>query len=321
MSAITHIDSIRVDLTNRCNARCGFCPYHGTNGTVTKLLRMQNESHTQLELEDFKSIVGELVRANQFPRFKFSGRGEATIHPYFEKIVELIAKNGMTVRLITNGINLGRFIKLLHENKVSTLISIHGPEEIHDKTVGVRGAYQKATAAICTLKKMGADVSIATVITPELLARAPSFTNEWTTRGVEVRIQHDHSAWRLRTFLAEEIQEFVSETAATEQVTFLPNLNNALIDTYYACNTSLVLAPHECERVLNEVDLCSDGALYACRSAPFGNIRDNGIMSLISGVSRKMFLEKILNETKSADGLNAVLCDRCCYQSSILTKA
>lgn len=315
MPNIQQIDSIRVDLINRCNARCGFCPYHGAKGSVTKLLHTKVEPVSRLELADFKKIICELTDANQFPKFKFSGRGEATIHPHFKKIVELISRGGMALRLISNGVNLFRFTKLLYEHEVVTLVSVHGPEEIHDTVVGVRGAYKKATAAVCSLKNLGCDVSIAMVITPQVLPYIHMFIEEWAMKGVAVRVQHDHGTWRQKMFPADMMEILALKIASMKWVTILPNLHGALLNAYYALDTEMVINPHECHHVLHEVDLRSDGTLYACRSAPFGNIRDTSIVNLISGNPRQEFLNEINNEVANACGLNVEKCDRCCYQS------
>ncbi len=316
--SVTRLSSIRVDLINHCNAKCGFCPYHGNDGTVTTLLRGRKQPFARLEISDFERLVKGLVEIGQFPKFRFSGKGEATIHPHFREIIELISKSDMPIRLITNGIVTQKFTELFQKHHVSVLVSIHGHQSIHDHEIGVYGAYQKAAGAVLALKEAAGDVSIATVITPENLPSLYSFVQEWTHKGIPVRLAHDNSAWRYKVFNLELLREFIKVTEKLPMVTFLPNLNGALLDTYYETGVSLVLVPHQCTRILHEVDLDSDGTLRSCRSKPFGNIKNEDISNLLFNTLRLNFIEEIQKETETTVGLSSAKCDRCCYQSPLI---
>lgn len=309
------LKSIRVDLINHCNAQCWFCPYHGSHGSVTNPAHKRKEPHSYLKLSDFELLVDELLKVREFPKIKFSGRGEATIHPDFGDIVELLSGSGFCVRLITNGINLMQFVTLLERCAVATVVSIHGPEQIHDEIVGVRGAYQKAEMAACMLKSSGVDVSIASVVTPKLLPHLPSFVEEWREMGFSVRMQHDFRAWHSEEISLRALHGSLKVISQMPGVTFLPNLSGDLLDAYYLQHNPLVLNPHECSRILKEIDISSDGTIYTCRSAPFGNMRDGNILRALLGSNRAQFVQEIKHETSSTLGLNPLSCDRCCYQT------
>lgn len=96
------IKLIELNLTELCNLTCGFCP-RGSN---------QNPYPNQnlhMSLDTVKNIVEQAVEFNSNVIFVLSGRGEPTLHPEFNKIIDIIRNRKFKIHLITNGHRFDRF--------------------------------------------------------------------------------------------------------------------------------------------------------------------------------------------------------------------
>lgn len=133
-----------VRLTKVCNQNCLFClDKEAQDGTIIP--------------------IGEITKDLQKGRKEGAERvilsgGEATIHPDFLKIVALAKKIGYThVQVISNGLRLSDpqfFDDAVKAGVDEMTFSIHGhTSALHDKLVGVRGAFVKAITALKNTKK------------------------------------------------------------------------------------------------------------------------------------------------------------------------
>lgn len=133
-----------VRLTKVCNQNCLFClDKEAQDGTIVPMAEIKKD----LE-KGYKSGARRAI---------LSG-GEATIHPDFLKIVALAKKIGYThVQVISNGLRFSdpRFFDDAVKAGIDEMtFSIHGhTSELHDKLVGVRGAFVKAITALKNTKR------------------------------------------------------------------------------------------------------------------------------------------------------------------------
>lgn len=133
-----------VRLTKVCNQNCLFClDKEAQDGTILPLAEIK---------KDLQKGYSDGAR-----RVILSG-GEATIHPDFLTIVMLAKKIGYAhVQVISNGLKLSdpRFFDDAVKAGVDEMtFSIHGhTSELHDRLVGVRGAFVKAVTALKNTKK------------------------------------------------------------------------------------------------------------------------------------------------------------------------
>ncbi|MGB1141229.1 MAG: radical SAM protein, partial [Halioglobus sp.] len=81
---------IDVELTNRCNALCSFCPRDVTpeQGFMT--------------FDTFKQVVARVLELETTPHITLTGQGESTLHPELVKFIRYAANQGLYVEMTTN---------------------------------------------------------------------------------------------------------------------------------------------------------------------------------------------------------------------------
>jgi radical SAM protein with 4Fe4S-binding SPASM domain len=138
---------LMVELTDRCNLKCLHC-YLGESGGED--IRIETVADV---LDEFE-LMGGL-------RLVVTG-GEPLVYPGFDTVNELVRGRAFRAILVTNGtlIDDGLAARLnFHEVQVS----LDGMEEGHDFIRG-NGSFRSSLDGIASLRRAGADVSIATMI-------------------------------------------------------------------------------------------------------------------------------------------------------------
>lgn len=144
-------------LTYACNNRCLFC--------------LDGDQNQRGEPREFEEISRELRRARKagIRRVVLSG-GEPTLHPRFVDVVREASRRGFThVQVITNGRRFcyPRFLSDCVEAGLREItFSLHGHKAaLHDRLVGVKGAFTQALAGLIgALKVPGLIVSVDVVL-------------------------------------------------------------------------------------------------------------------------------------------------------------
>jgi MoaA/NifB/PqqE/SkfB family radical SAM enzyme len=114
---------------------------------------------------------------NKFQRITISG-GEPTLHPDFFELVGIASKQAKNVIFSTNGILLKRARKIFSSfPNVTLAISLHGIKEIHDRFVGLRGAFDSVIRCIESAIDIGIPVHVYTIITRETLESIEQLSN------------------------------------------------------------------------------------------------------------------------------------------------
>jgi organic radical activating enzyme len=96
------IKSIELNLTELCNLKCGFCP----RGSEHNPYPNQN---LNMSLDTVELIAQQAVEFNRNVIFTLSGRGEPTLHPQFDKIIDIIRNYKFKIHLYTNGHRFEKF--------------------------------------------------------------------------------------------------------------------------------------------------------------------------------------------------------------------
>lgn len=135
-------------LTYKCNLKCGFCG------------RRLNKSEEMTTSEIKKSIREFRKLGTKF--WSFNG-GEPLLKKDIRQLIEYVKKQGMKCSIVTNSWLLPEKIKEI-KNIDMVIISMDGPEEIHDKERG-KGSYKRVIESLELLKKNNVRVMINTVIT------------------------------------------------------------------------------------------------------------------------------------------------------------
>jgi len=97
-----------VELTNRCNQQCSFCPVNTKN--VTKPV---TRKQIDMDIWEFTSILEEY---NKYMRdVNISHHGECFLHPNFDEAILALKKYKIAYSITTNGSLVGEHIDILEE--------------------------------------------------------------------------------------------------------------------------------------------------------------------------------------------------------------
>ncbi len=164
----------RMDLamTYRCNNNCYFC-YTGGPQKVT-----------ELNTADWKKVLDKLWNSG-IPQVVFTG-GEPTLR---DDLVELIDYGQEFVTgLITNGRKLAHLspdLKRVSLDYVQVSLESHLPQ-VHDKMVGVNGAWKETCDGIREAIRSGLEVITNTTLTRDNLALFPELIETGPALGLKV---------------------------------------------------------------------------------------------------------------------------------------
>ncbi len=190
-------------VTNRCNSRCltCFCWRNSVND--------QNLEEKELKLEDFRKIFRNLP--NTVSWISFSG-GEPFIRKDLADIILSSVELVPTLKLIsipTNGFETENIMGTVSKLKdaagkrfpnIFLTFSLDGPEEVHDRIRGIKGAFQKTYANYIKVKKMlkhnnSFEVGIETTISKFNVGKIRDFAKQRISRGDKLVMTIAHNAF------------------------------------------------------------------------------------------------------------------------------
>lgn len=171
-----------IELTYRCNERCGHC-YLSTYDDNA-------DGRPPLSLEEWKRVLNELADAGSLLLI-FIG-GEAMLHPHFWQIAEHAAHRNFALNLITNGLLIDdaaadRMKELGFYNITLSLYSLDA--QVHDKMTRRRGSHAKTLAAIDRLLKRKLQIGLNCLLTADNIDGY--FELEAWARANQLRISPD----------------------------------------------------------------------------------------------------------------------------------
>jgi MoaA/NifB/PqqE/SkfB family radical SAM enzyme len=163
---------IVVELTNYCNLSCKHCfdKRHSAGG--------------YLNIGTLERILQNAKR-HGFDHIALTG-GEPTLHPEFQKILEMVLRAGYEVGFVTNGWNFIDIYKQMTEAlfKVSVInFSLDGAKESTHDALRCQGSFRRVmqAASICTVKDI--HFTFNTVITSQNYAEIEAFVELSTKLG------------------------------------------------------------------------------------------------------------------------------------------
>ena len=109
-----------IELTNRCNFHCTFCPSDDQTRTIG-----------EMSLELVKKIFTEIANKKLSQTVNLHQMGEPTLYRHLKEVLQLAAKCGLKVDLVTNGSTLtqGNIDFLLNELNGQLIVSLQTPTE------------------------------------------------------------------------------------------------------------------------------------------------------------------------------------------------
>jgi MoaA/NifB/PqqE/SkfB family radical SAM enzyme len=174
---------VKLELTYRCNLRCGFCYTDSPRRTLERAVDLTDEDWLRIVDEAIELGVIEAVVTGGEPLL----RRELTL-----QVLERLDAAGMGVSFNTNGWFVSPEIadRLARLEGLHVHISIDGATpELHDASRGVPGSWRRAVGAMQMLIERGARVQVVHVVTPENQERVTTFLDEMWLLGLRgVRI-------------------------------------------------------------------------------------------------------------------------------------
>jgi MoaA/NifB/PqqE/SkfB family radical SAM enzyme len=169
-----------VELTYRCNERCGHC-YLTTYDDHA-------DGRPPLEAHEWKRIFGELADAGTMVLI-FIG-GEAMMHPRFWELAEDAASRAFALGLVTNGllINEKTADRMAALGFYQVSVSLYSADaQVHDRMTSRKGSHALTTAAIERLRARSIDVVVNCLLTAENIDRCHELEDWGAARGVRVQ--------------------------------------------------------------------------------------------------------------------------------------
>lgn len=184
---------INILITHRCDLKCRMCYAEDLRG----------RSISDMSPGDVEHIVKETLPFR--PTFFLSG-GEPCARSDIEDVVAVIKKHDLPLGMVSNAMQLtpqrsARFKSLGLEQIV---VSLHGPEEIHDRITGIPGSFRKATANIAEMCRgdRKTEVMLNLVVSREILDSLPEMVELGQSLGVD-RVRFHHLLFMTREEVAE----------------------------------------------------------------------------------------------------------------------
>ncbi len=163
---------VGLKISDKCRMRCKFCCE-------------AKQSHRQYDFEDYAKLI-KILHNNGTKRICFTG-GEPLLCKFIEPALKLSHELNLENILFSSD---GKKLKTLDIPKdyINSLrISLHAIGEKHDEIVQKKGAFKDIEESIDRLNNMGYNLSINTVLVPEVFNSANKIV-EWAINKKMKRI-------------------------------------------------------------------------------------------------------------------------------------
>jgi MoaA/NifB/PqqE/SkfB family radical SAM enzyme len=110
----------------------------------------QRKDGRELDLADFTRHRDSLLQLGT--RNVVLTGGEPLLHRNFEALCNFLKECNIRVTLLTTGLLISKFAAVIVKGVDEVIISLDGPEDIHDQVRRVKGAYRLIGDGICAMK-------------------------------------------------------------------------------------------------------------------------------------------------------------------------
>lgn len=141
--SVTKLHSLPIlvwNIHSRCNCRCTMCDI------------WKRTDQTQLHSRELDQHRGALRRLGV--KWVVLTGGEPLLNRDFSGICNFFRQEGIRLTLLTSGLLLRRVAQDVAANIDDVIVSLDGPEPIHDKIRGVAGAFKAITEGIKALRNL-----------------------------------------------------------------------------------------------------------------------------------------------------------------------
>jgi radical SAM protein with 4Fe4S-binding SPASM domain len=327
-----------LSLTNLCNLNCQMC--------------WQKDRSKKLFLDSAKAIeiVQAISRLAKPPVYLWGG--EPLLHPDVWGIVRAVKQEGLFCIMNTNGLLLEKNLEEVFSSGLDMLIvSVDGPEDIHDQVRGCRGAYRRIVEGLGQLGQLRRRrplVMINCVINElnyrhleslvELKNRVGADYLEFQFMMFYSQTEKEEYRRFFRGHFAQEprsVDDFSESMGKIDEVelcmaverilgyqdnrirVFPAVLNGAEKNRQYLHDPAEVL-PHRCQSIYKALWVEPNGDVGPCSNFPdyvVGNLFQTGIENLWNHERFRLFRAALSEE-------NFSICHRCCdfYKTDIFRR-
>lgn len=124
-----------------CNCRCAMCD-----------IWKDNKNLKQLTEEDIAGLLSALKKLGT-QQVLMSG-GEALLNPNFFRFCQLLRQHGIGVTLLSTGLSLARYAQQLTDWVNEIIVSLDGPEQLHNEIRNIPGAFGKMREGINAVRNI-----------------------------------------------------------------------------------------------------------------------------------------------------------------------
>lgn len=140
-------ETISLFLTYKCNLRCHMCGQWGEYGAFKDL--PPDVLGAELPMELIEKLLAEAYVFR--PNITLFG-GEPLLHKNVADIIRLVKSYKLRCNMVTNGLLLSKYAKdIVGAGMDEIIVSLDGPEEIHDIVRNVPGGFKRSTAGVMLL--------------------------------------------------------------------------------------------------------------------------------------------------------------------------
>jgi MoaA/NifB/PqqE/SkfB family radical SAM enzyme len=169
--------SLTLALTNRCNQACRYCD-------------IWNDSSDEMTTEQWESVLRDFRQLGTF-RVSFTG-GEALLRSDLPYLLDVSRRLGLWTSLNTNGWLLPEYWSQISRNLHMLVVSLDGPQEIHDRYCGRPGSHKRVMQSIRLARSSGIPVASITVLDDGNASYLPWILDLSRREGFLVYVQPRH---------------------------------------------------------------------------------------------------------------------------------
>jgi MoaA/NifB/PqqE/SkfB family radical SAM enzyme len=146
--------SVFIHINTRCNLKCRMCDAGQDIQDSVFYKSLKGVSDGEMPISSFKTIIDKV---KHFKPFIGMPAIEPLFYSHIVEAIEYISQHGLRSSIATNGIYLGDSDiaeGITRAGLTKVIISIDGPEHVHDKIRGIPGTYKKVIEGIEKLVKI-----------------------------------------------------------------------------------------------------------------------------------------------------------------------
>lgn len=174
-----------LELTYRCNCKCGFCERWKIGPKLVK---------DELTTKEVKRVLSEAYKTGV--RYVGFTGGEAFLREDIFKIGQFARDLGLSVTIASNGTLINeKNVDKIARTFASVTISIDGTEaKTHDSIRGIKGTYDKAMTALVLLQKRKVPVAVNLVITKKNFLEIDKYIQFFSGKNIPLQLTPVHES-------------------------------------------------------------------------------------------------------------------------------